>query len=154
MLGLDRFFGSSSSASGGSSGQGSSGSTSEVRQDGVNAKSTAIAAQMANGRLERRSTGGSVNTANASMSQPNTSTIKAPPKAKARSWRQSLPALLLQVSLFQTTAGPIGFMALRHISYPTMVLGKVRHPRRNHSSCPWPIYSHTASSTARTGSNS
>ncbi|WWC97320.1 hypothetical protein V866_004199 [Kwoniella sp. B9012] len=41
-----------------------------------------------------------------------------------RSWRKSLPALLLQVSLFQTLAGPIGFLALRHISYPTMVLGK------------------------------
>ncbi|WWD06091.1 hypothetical protein V865_004176 [Kwoniella europaea PYCC6329] len=41
-----------------------------------------------------------------------------------KSWRKSLPALLLQVSLFQTLAGPIGFLALRHISYPTMVLGK------------------------------
>lgn len=38
---------------------------------------------------------------------------------------RTLPALLLQVALFQTTAGPIGFLALRHISYPTMVLGKV-----------------------------
>ncbi|WOO82560.1 UDP-galactose transporter 1 [Vanrija pseudolonga] len=37
---------------------------------------------------------------------------------------RTLPALLLQVALFQTTAGPIGFLALRHISYPTMVLGK------------------------------
>ncbi|OCF33109.1 solute carrier family 35 (UDP-galactose transporter), member B1 [Kwoniella heveanensis BCC8398] len=35
-------------------------------------------------------------------------------------WRKSLPALLLQVSLFQTIASPIGFLALRHISYPTM----------------------------------
>ncbi|WVR03244.1 hypothetical protein IAU60_000235 [Kwoniella sp. DSM 27419] len=43
---------------------------------------------------------------------------------KATAWRKTLPALLLQVSLFQTMAGPIGFMALRHISYPTMVLGK------------------------------
>lgn len=42
-----------------------------------------------------------------------------------RPWYQSLPALLLQVSIFQTTAGPIGFLALRHISYPMMVLGKV-----------------------------
>ncbi|WWC85528.1 uncharacterized protein L201_000392 [Kwoniella dendrophila CBS 6074] len=41
-----------------------------------------------------------------------------------KSFRKSLPALLLQVSLFQTLAGPIGFLALRHISYPTMVLGK------------------------------
>jgi UDP-galactose transporter B1 len=40
-------------------------------------------------------------------------------------WRKTLPALLLQVSMFQTIAGPIGFLALRHISYPTMVLGKV-----------------------------
>ncbi|ORY27319.1 putative UDP-galactose transporter [Naematelia encephala] len=39
-------------------------------------------------------------------------------------WRKTLPALLLQVSIFQTIAGPIGFLALRHISYPTMVLGK------------------------------
>ena len=42
-------------------------------------------------------------------------------------WTKSLPALLFQVSLFQTMAGPIGFSALRHISYPTMVLGKVSH---------------------------
>lgn len=39
--------------------------------------------------------------------------------------REKLPFLLLQVSVFQTLAGPIGFSALRHISYPTMVLGKV-----------------------------
>lgn len=38
---------------------------------------------------------------------------------------RSLPFLLLQVSTFQTIAGPIGFLALRHISFPTMVLGKV-----------------------------
>lgn len=43
----------------------------------------------------------------------------------ARPWYQTLPGLLLQVSLFQTTAGPIGFHALKHISYPTMVLAKV-----------------------------
>lgn len=41
-------------------------------------------------------------------------------------WRRTLPVLLFQVSMFQTMAGPIGFSALRHISYPTMVLGKVR----------------------------
>lgn len=41
-------------------------------------------------------------------------------------WRKTLPALLLQVSTLQTIAGPIGFLALRHISFPTMVLGKVR----------------------------
>ncbi|EIW68083.1 hypothetical protein TREMEDRAFT_32877 [Tremella mesenterica DSM 1558] len=38
--------------------------------------------------------------------------------------RKTLMRLLLQVSICQTLAGPIGFMALRHISYPTMVLGK------------------------------
>lgn len=42
-----------------------------------------------------------------------------------RKWRRRLPALLVQVSTFQTIAGPIGFLALRHISFPTMVLGKV-----------------------------
>jgi hypothetical protein len=41
-------------------------------------------------------------------------------------WTKTLPVLLCQVSFFQTMAGPIGFSALRHISYPTMVLGKVR----------------------------
>ncbi|WWC67105.1 uncharacterized protein I206_101012 [Kwoniella pini CBS 10737] len=45
-------------------------------------------------------------------------------KSVAKPWKKSLPALLLQVSLFQGLAGPIGFLALRHISYPTMVLGK------------------------------
>lgn len=40
--------------------------------------------------------------------------------------KKSLLALLVQVSVFQTIASPIGFLALRHISYPTMVLGKVR----------------------------
>ncbi len=39
--------------------------------------------------------------------------------------KRSLLTLLLQVSVFQTMAGPIGFLALRHISFPTMVLGKV-----------------------------
>lgn len=38
---------------------------------------------------------------------------------------RTLPVLLAQVSTFQTIAGPIGFLALRHISFPTMVLGKV-----------------------------
>lgn len=50
--------------------------------------------------------------------------------------RSTLPALLFQVSVFQTLAGPIGFLALRHISYPTMVLGKVSRIRimlRRHS---------------------
>lgn len=40
--------------------------------------------------------------------------------------KRSLLSLLLQVSLCQTMAGPCAFLALRHISYPTMVLGKVR----------------------------
>lgn len=40
-------------------------------------------------------------------------------------WRKTLLVLLFQVAVFQTTAGPIGFLALNHISYPTMVLGKV-----------------------------
>lgn len=44
-------------------------------------------------------------------------------------WRKTLPVLLVQVSIFQTMAGPFGFLALRHISYPTMVLGKVSHTR-------------------------
>ncbi|WVQ76863.1 hypothetical protein IAR50_006537 [Cryptococcus sp. DSM 104548] len=43
---------------------------------------------------------------------------------KGKSGKKSLLTLLVQVSLLQTIAGPIGFMALRHISYPTMVLGK------------------------------
>jgi UDP-galactose transporter B1 len=47
-------------------------------------------------------------------------------EAERRSWRKTLPGLLAQVAVFQTTAGPIGFLALEHISYPTMVLGKVR----------------------------
>ncbi|WVN85997.1 uncharacterized protein L203_101155 [Cryptococcus depauperatus CBS 7841] len=45
-------------------------------------------------------------------------------KALTIPWRKSLLVLLIQVSIFQTMAGPIGFLALRHISYPTMVLGK------------------------------
>ncbi|KAL7418935.1 UDP-galactose transporter [Cryptotrichosporon argae] len=45
-------------------------------------------------------------------------------RGRADNWTRSLPFLLLQISLFQTTAGPIGFLSLRHISYPTMVLGK------------------------------
>jgi len=52
----------------------------------------------------------------------NTTNINTDTKS---SLRNTLPFLLLQVSVFQTIAGPIGFSALRHISYPTMVLGKV-----------------------------
>ena len=54
--------------------------------------------------------------------------------------REKLPFLLLQVSVFQTLAGPIGFSALRHISYPTMVLGKV-------SSCQMQLHSYLHSSS-------
>lgn len=53
----------------------------------------------------------------------------------ARPWHQSLPALLIQVSLFQTIAGPIGFLALKHISYPTMVLGKVSNNNNPYLLC-------------------
>jgi UDP-galactose transporter B1 len=49
-------------------------------------------------------------------------------KTTTKTLREKLPFLLLQVSIFQTLAGPIGFSALRHISYPTMVLGKVSFP--------------------------
>jgi len=49
-------------------------------------------------------------------------------KTNTTTLREKLPFLLLQVSIFQTLAGPIGFSALRHISYPTMVLGKVSSP--------------------------
>ena len=48
--------------------------------------------------------------------------------------REKLPFLLLLVSGFQTLAGPIGFSALRHISYPTMVLGKVSSCQLHHDS--------------------
>jgi UDP-galactose transporter B1 len=41
------------------------------------------------------------------------------------SWTQSLPILLLRVGLCQTLGSPIGFMSLKYISYPTMVLAKV-----------------------------
>ncbi|ORX35042.1 UAA transporter family-domain-containing protein [Kockovaella imperatae] len=44
--------------------------------------------------------------------------VKQTPQGKA------LPFLLLQVAASQTFAGPVGFLSLRHISYPTMVLGK------------------------------
>lgn len=158
VLGLDRFFGSSSSASGSSSSKSSAGATGRAGQGEIGAETTAIQSQSdsRNGTLKRRASGGSGGPVSASSSEPSPTSEQAKPQAKANRppWRQSLPALLLQVSLFQTTAGPIGFMALRHISYPTMVLGKVRHPQRNHSSYPLPLYSHTASSTARTGSNS
>lgn len=46
-------------------------------------------------------------------------------------WRKTLLGLVLQVAAFQTTAGPIGFLALEHISYPTMVLGKVGRTSQN-----------------------
>ena len=52
--------------------------------------------------------------------------LDEPDKTMKTPWTKTLPVLLLQVSVFQTMAGPCGFLALRHISYPTMVLGKVR----------------------------
>jgi hypothetical protein len=54
-----------------------------------------------------------------------TNEIKVKTMTTTTTLREKLPFLLLQVSVFQTLAGPIGFSALRHISYPTMVLGKV-----------------------------
>lgn len=50
-------------------------------------------------------------------------------------WRKTLPGLLAQVALFQTSAGPIGFLALEHISYPTMVLGKVSYKETYSGHC-------------------
>jgi UDP-galactose transporter B1 len=41
------------------------------------------------------------------------------------SWTRTLPVLLLRVGICQSLAAPIGFMSLRYISYPTMVLAKV-----------------------------
>jgi solute carrier family 35 (UDP-galactose transporter), member B1 len=40
-------------------------------------------------------------------------------------WSRSLLGLLLRTALCQTMASPFGFMSLRYISYPTMVLAKV-----------------------------
>jgi UDP-galactose transporter B1 len=45
----------------------------------------------------------------------------------ATSWTRTLPVLLLRVGVCQSLAAPIGFMSLRYISYPTMVLAKVSH---------------------------
>lgn len=50
---------------------------------------------------------------------------KAKATAAPTSWTRSLPALLLRTGLCQSMAAPIGFMSLRYISYPTMVLAKV-----------------------------
>jgi len=50
---------------------------------------------------------------------------KAKITAVSTSWTKSLPALLLRTGLCQSMAAPIGFMSLRYISYPTMVLAKV-----------------------------
>ncbi|GMK56391.1 hypothetical protein CspeluHIS016_0302310 [Cutaneotrichosporon spelunceum] len=66
---------------------------------------------------------------NAARPKANAASLKATSQTNGnaptpRPWYQTLPGLLLQVSLFQTTAGPIGFHALKHISYPTMVLAK------------------------------
>lgn len=40
-------------------------------------------------------------------------------------WWQTLPALLARIAVCQTMGSPIGFMSLKYISYPTMVLAKV-----------------------------
>ena len=56
---------------------------------------------------------------------PNGSNGHITKPTTSSSTTSTLPFLLLQVSMLQTMAGPIGFSALRHISYPTMVLGKV-----------------------------
>ncbi|OWZ32868.1 solute carrier family 35 (UDP-galactose transporter), member B1 [Cryptococcus neoformans AD2-60a] len=61
--------------------------------------------------------------ANEEVSELNEKTKEVAKKAP-KPPKKSLLALLVQVSVFQTIAGPIGFLALRHISYPTMVLGK------------------------------
>ncbi|OXB37865.1 solute carrier family 35 (UDP-galactose transporter), member B1, partial [Cryptococcus neoformans] len=62
--------------------------------------------------------------ANEEVSELNEKTKEVAKKAP-KPPKKSLLALLVQVSIFQTIASPIGFLALRHISYPTMVLGKV-----------------------------
>ena len=64
---------------------------------------------------------------NGTMSRNGTDHSDAITKKPRIPWRKCLPVLLLQVSVFQTMAGPIGFLALRHISFPMVVLGKVRH---------------------------
>ena len=53
---------------------------------------------------------------------------KSARKVEQAPWRKTLPGLLVQVAVTQTAAGPVGFASLRHISYPTMVLGKVSPP--------------------------
>jgi len=63
-----------------------------------------------------------------SVQNGKTDMDKKAKKTTTTTLREKLPFLLLQVSIFQTLAGPIGFSALRHISYPTMVLGKVSFP--------------------------
>lgn len=49
-------------------------------------------------------------------------------KEKERPRGKTLLKLLLQVSAFQTCASPIGFASLKYITYPMMVLAKVRSP--------------------------
>jgi hypothetical protein len=55
-------------------------------------------------------------------SEKKTST---PQQLAETSWTRTLPVLLLRVGICQSLAAPIGFMSLRYISYPTMVLAKV-----------------------------
>lgn len=132
VLGLDRFFGSTASGRrGGVDVKVSQGEKVESTAESEVVVASASNTEPRNGSVKRRvAESVTQSTEDAQQARPNGPAtipdVSARP-AKAKSWRQSLPALLLQVSLFQTTAGPIGFMALRHISYPTMVLGKVCH---------------------------
>jgi len=80
------------------------------------------------GQEEVKSNGNGIEHNGLNGTSTSTSTKMEPMPTKTDTpLRQTLPFLLLQVSAFQTMAGPIGFSALRHISYPTMVLGKVCH---------------------------
>jgi len=110
------------------------GSGEKVRLNGSNEKEISDNHAHTNGDSKRKDSGalngngdenietlGKVKGAQVSSTADKRETIHLPRVA----WRKTLPALLLQVSIFQTIAGPIGFLALRHISYPTMVLGKV-----------------------------
>lgn len=58
-------------------------------------------------------------------SEEKTATTSARKEVAETSWTRTLPVLLLRVGICQSLAAPIGFMSLRYISYPTMVLAKV-----------------------------
>lgn len=59
---------------------------------------------------------------NGTTSEKTGSQSSAVGQSKAK---RSLLGLLLQTAICQTMASPFGFMSLRYISYPTMVLAKV-----------------------------